>query len=861
MERWFLQIEAKSFELTKTDDIWFQISEPGRGFQARLRLGVSELPWLIEQILKASSSTLMDCVVGKSSKEVFPQYYSNGEMGMPKCKYIQPPTHRYHSKGKDLAVDLGGQSSKTESSAEMCSIVMVGGQPRITVNKALESEEMLKSAIVVSVSTGLPFHLWKEDVFNKIGELCGGLADIHNSTINLSFLSFAIIRVKEGGTLTIPRMVTVQEKGKLYPVEITIISVEEEGLKPWGKGGSRLVAKYLKVADEPKVEDDVVEDGNPKRDGHHLLSGEGMSLTNSTHQSQSLPFSLHDGSCKSGLGQAQKLKEVCKTRQQRKRKNKQRKNKVLGFRVSHQRYEIKGPDTSMQFQEELSPMAQAKHRGKSSLKKAVSCAGEVSEGCNSNSTGAPSNWVDLGPRYGGINGPTKHMKVPNSEAQNLGGPFPYPASFYPTKPTHIPINEADPFQIDRIIEREEAGRRIKASLYYKPAPSPLFGVSRNQLKDHVRNSKVSDSLCAQEHAQISIQSMSGKSSQSPQMIGQMGYVCKLVDYESDCSIGKYYEGCPNMNELGAEVVPYPELHEGGESSSTGSVSEEDTDTESEGGSSISKGCRSRVHSSSAKLDRIRQAVSGAYSQVYLSSEVRDLGKERLNPGDAKVSSYIGPLEVGQEVDAPQSVREIVPHSDHIKESFQSLQPMRVEITQLDMGEGQSRAWTKEKGVEDLTVSDRKPESVSSSLKQRDCHSSQYVESTIQLMPKDQKEISNWVLSMLPKFGTFLGLSYEGHEKEVLEMFQCLEKSLCKGPASANKESSGDKVCHTHRAALSAQPALVENEKKLLEKINILCLMEIIFRRPSEDRTIPLNIIAERIKLTIKDVENLLIKSL
>lgn len=38
-----------------------------------------------------------------------------------------------------------------------------------------------------------------------------------------------------------------------------------------------------------------------------------------------------------------------------------------------------------------------------------------------------------------------------------------------------------------------------------------------------------------------------------------------------------------------------------------------------------------------------------------------------------------------------------------------------------------------------------------------------------------------------------------------------------------------KLCHVHQAALTAQPALVQNEKKLLEKINILCLMEIIFR--------------------------------
>ncbi|KAM0935708.1 putative proteasome component (PCI) domain, 26S Proteasome non-ATPase regulatory subunit 13 [Dioscorea sansibarensis] len=69
------------------------------------------------------------------------------------------------------------------------------------------------------------------------------------------------------------------------------------------------------------------------------------------------------------------------------------------------------------------------------------------------------------------------------------------------------------------------------------------------------------------------------------------------------------------------------------------------------------------------------------------------------------------------------------------------------------------------------------------------------------------------------------------------------------------------LCHSHNAALNTQPALVANEKKLLEKINILCLMEIIFSRPSEDRTIPLSVIAERTKLSIEDVEYLLMKSL
>ncbi|KAK7252525.1 hypothetical protein RIF29_36525 [Crotalaria pallida] len=79
-------------------------------------------------------------------------------------------------------------------------------------------------------------------------------------------------------------------------------------------------------------------------------------------------------------------------------------------------------------------------------------------------------------------------------------------------------------------------------------------------------------------------------------------------------------------------------------------------------------------------------------------------------------------------------------------------------------------------------------------------------------------------------------------------------------------NSGDLVryqelCRVHNAALGAQPALVQNEQRLLEKINILCLMEIIFSRPSEDRTIPLSVIADRTKLSIENVEHLLMKSL
>lgn len=38
----------------------------------------------------------------------------------------------------------------------------------------------------------------------------------------------------------------------------------------------------------------------------------------------------------------------------------------------------------------------------------------------------------------------------------------------------------------------------------------------------------------------------------------------------------------------------------------------------------------------------------------------------------------------------------------------------------------------------------------------------------------------------------------------------------------------DTLCDTHATALNSQPALVENERQLREKITILCLTELIF---------------------------------
>ncbi|CAI5467456.1 unnamed protein product [Closterium sp. Yama58-4] len=71
----------------------------------------------------------------------------------------------------------------------------------------------------------------------------------------------------------------------------------------------------------------------------------------------------------------------------------------------------------------------------------------------------------------------------------------------------------------------------------------------------------------------------------------------------------------------------------------------------------------------------------------------------------------------------------------------------------------------------------------------------------------------------------------------------------------------DELCSLYAAQLNAQPALVENERRLREKITILCLMELIFSRPSDDRTIPLRTIAEKTKLPLDGVEHLLMKTL
>ena len=48
---------------------------------------------------------------------------------------------------------------------------------------------------------------------------------------------------------------------------------------------------------------------------------------------------------------------------------------------------------------------------------------------------------------------------------------------------------------------------------------------------------------------------------------------------------------------------------------------------------------------------------------------------------------------------------------------------------------------------------------------------------------------------------------------------------------------------------------------LTEKISVLALMELVFKRPSENRAIPFSVIAEHTKLAVNEVELLVMKAL
>ncbi|MEW5298902.1 MAG: hypothetical protein WDW38_004824 [Sanguina aurantia] len=71
----------------------------------------------------------------------------------------------------------------------------------------------------------------------------------------------------------------------------------------------------------------------------------------------------------------------------------------------------------------------------------------------------------------------------------------------------------------------------------------------------------------------------------------------------------------------------------------------------------------------------------------------------------------------------------------------------------------------------------------------------------------------------------------------------------------------DELCVAYAEKLNAQPALVLHERRLREKITLMCLLEMVHGLPADSRTIALPSIATATKLSVDGVEFLLMKAL
>ena len=74
-------------------------------------------------------------------------------------------------------------------------------------------------------------------------------------------------------------------------------------------------------------------------------------------------------------------------------------------------------------------------------------------------------------------------------------------------------------------------------------------------------------------------------------------------------------------------------------------------------------------------------------------------------------------------------------------------------------------------------------------------------------------------------------------------------------------SQYDHLCSAHAKVLNGQPALVAHERKLREKITVMCLMSYVSSLPAEEKSVSLGDIGDRTKLPVESVEFLLMKAL
>lgn len=90
------------------------------------------------------------------------------------------------------------------------------------------------------------------------------------------------------------------------------------------------------------------------------------------------------------------------------------------------------------------------------------------------------------------------------------------------------------------------------------------------------------------------------------------------------------------------------------------------------------------------------------------------------------------------------------------------------------------------------------------------------------------------------------------QRWLLELLECF---------NAGDIAAYDALCARHAAVLNAQPALVEHERRLREKVTVAALLELLHATPPEARAVPLEAISARTKLPLDGVEFLLMKAL
>lgn len=91
----------------------------------------------------------------------------------------------------------------------------------------------------------LPFELWCDLSFGRIGDICGGLQEIDRKTKNMSTLCFARIRMKEQRIGSIPHVIFFKNSIGWYLVQLTRVYSRSKDLNTSGTPQRRWKSGWL----------------------------------------------------------------------------------------------------------------------------------------------------------------------------------------------------------------------------------------------------------------------------------------------------------------------------------------------------------------------------------------------------------------------------------------------------------------------------------------------------------------------------------------------------------------------------------------------------------------------------------------